>query len=408
MRKQGPIRVAFFTPDFRTSHDQVFCAQVLGQAGALRAAGFECMLISSELNDESVKAALSMPQLQAFSQTNVLPIYPLKPNSLKFYKVAHIAAKLAASDVIKWNPDIVYVRGSAAFRPALKLASLTNAKVVYDARGLVAEESFMKRGKWNLLAYYHRYRELEAFRKSDILMCVSNRFRDYLKQTTGRRDISVVPCCIDSSKFRFKSDVRKIIRRQLGWSIETPVVAYCGGLSHWQRIDDVLQLMVNMKSLEPTLKFLLMVSDPSTMTSLALQAGLSSIDFNCMRVPHEVIPDWLSAADAGVILRHDLLLNNVASPVKIAEYLACGLPVICSSGIGDLSDLIKKEQVGVVLTDGDTDFASKALELVRKALREPNFKMQAQQLAHKMLSWSSQIDTYRFGYGLEKQVPLRE
>jgi len=39
------------------------------------------------------------------------------------------------------------------------------------------------------------------------------------------------------------------------------------------------------------------------------------------------------------------------SPTKFAEYLAAGLPVIASAGIGDLDTVIPETQVGVVLQD---------------------------------------------------------
>jgi glycosyltransferase involved in cell wall biosynthesis len=397
--KPRPIRVVYFTPEFRATRNQIFLSQVLGQADALQAAGFQCMLIGSELNDQSIQHALAMPQLQALSASFIFPIYPPKPNSFRFYRLARMAAQLAESLVIRWKPDAIYVRDRAAFRPALKLARRVSAKVVYDARGLVAEESLLKRGKWNLLAYYHQYRELEACRTADRLLCVSERLRTYLDKQTGRKDILVVPCCVNEHQFTYCPDARHRIRQQLGWSDETPVVAYCGGLNVWQRIEDVLRLMVEMKSLESRLKCILLVPDPRKMSETANQMGLVNSEFHCVHAQNDAVPDLLSAADAGIILRHELLLNNVASPVKIAEYLACGLPVICSRGIGDLSDMIEDEQVGLVLDDGQPGHAFKALELVKRVHRQPSIRKRAQQLAKERLSWSSYVDTYRLCYG---------
>jgi len=402
MKISEHIRIAYFIPNFRISHDQVLCSQVLGQANALHEDGFECMLISSELNDISVKKALATHTLKGFSEICILPIYPHSPNSFRFYKIANIAAKMSASIVIKWKPDIIYVRGSDAFRPALKLARMVSAKVVYDARGLIAEESLMKRGRWNILAYYHRYRELEACRKADILFCVSNRFRLLLETRIGRKDIFVVPSCVNPQQFQYSFEARLRIRQQLGWSNETPVVAYCGGLSIWQRIDDVLRLMVEMKSLEPALKCLLLTSSPSVIRKMAIQAGLVASDFHCEQVPNETIQDWLSVVDAGIILRHDLPVNNVASPVKIAEYLACGLPVICSSEIGDLSDLIEQSHAGIVLIEGHSDHATKAVELIKRVNIDHSYRHNARQLVLEKLSWSSNINTYRMGYTRDK------
>ena len=42
-------------------------------------------------------------------------------------------------------------------------------------------------------------------------------------------------------------------------------------------------------------------------------------------------------------------VNSVASPVKFGEFMAAGLPVIISDGVGDFSDLVQRENVGMVV-----------------------------------------------------------
>ncbi len=40
-----------------------------------------------------------------------------------------------------------------------------------------------------------------------------------------------------------------------------------------------------------------------------------------------------------------------SSPTKLAEYLACGLPIIANRGVGDVDKLIEENGVGVLLED---------------------------------------------------------
>ncbi|MHB0956085.1 MAG: glycosyltransferase [Pirellulaceae bacterium] len=392
-------RVAFFTPECRVSRNHVFYSQVLGQANALQTAGFDCMVIGSESSEEEVQKALALPQIGALCRACVLPLYPDRPSSFSFYRVARNAADQAKRPLEEWRPEAIYVRALTSFRAAEKLARHVGARVVYDARGLVAEESILRYGMWNVLAHYHRYRELDACKKADKLLCVSKRFRAYLEQKTDRRDILVVPSCVNESQFIHKPIARQQIRQKLGWSSDSPVVVYCGGLSVWQRTDDVLRLIFNMKMLKPELKCVLLVSDPEKMSVQAAKAGLSGRDCECLRLAHEAIPDWLSAADAGVILRHDVLVNNVASPVKIAEYLACGLPVICSRGIGDLSEMVEQEKVGVVLQGHERHDARLALGIINQVRAEPGIRQRMRELVVGKLSWSAHVDTYRLAYG---------
>src|SRR5205085_11526839 len=59
-----------------------------------------------------------------------------------------------------------------------------------------------------------------------------------------------------------------------------------------------------------------------------------------------------------------------ASPTKVAEYLAAGLPVVCNSGTGDMDKLLLNEKVGVLVENFDEkvyeEAASRALALSHK------------------------------------------
>ena len=70
----------------------------------------------------------------------------------------------------------------------------------------------------------------------------------------------------------------------------------------------------------------------------------------------------LSAADFGLLLRENNIVNNVASPTKFAEYLMAGLPVIISNGIGDFSYFVRFKNVGICI-DSHID---KGIELLDK------------------------------------------
>ena len=356
------------------------------------------MLVSTEPDTQSVEDALNLADVQALSRSCVLPVYPRNPNFLRLRFTVHKATCLAKEAILQWKPDIIYIYGIYSFRSALYLAKQVGARVVYDALGFHLDESLMEKGRWNLIAYYHHFKQLEVCRKADLLSTVSDRFRIYLEHKTKRQDIFVVPCCVNETHYGYRPEARLRIRQLLNWSPEIPVVVYCGGMSVWQRIKDILQLMVEMKSLEPSLKFLLLTPNADNMKELASNSGLATSDYYCGSVSRADIPDWLSVADAGIILRHDVPTNNYASPVKIAEYLACGVPVICSRGIGDYSDMVQEEHVGIVVSDGQPDIANRAVELVTQAHRDERIRQQAQALVHKALTWSAYIDCYRANY----------
>ena len=42
-------------------------------------------------------------------------------------------------------------------------------------------------------------------------------------------------------------------------------------------------------------------------------------------------------------------MNNVASPTKYAEYMLCGLPLIISANVREVSDVVKENSFGAVV-----------------------------------------------------------
>ena len=66
-------------------------------------------------------------------------------------------------------------------------------------------------------------------------------------------------------------------------------------------------------------------------------------------VSNEDVYKYLNASDFGILFRDDVIMNNVASPSKFAEYVLCGLPTIISKGVGDFSELCEQEKLGIVV-----------------------------------------------------------
>ena len=88
---------------------------------------------------------------------------------------------------------------------------------------------------------------------------------------------------------------------------------------------------------------------------------LSDEDENILKLqhqfPHQIIckklkvndvPKYLLTADYGLLLREETITNQVASPVKFAEYIACGLKVIISDHLGDYSKFVETFDYGIL------------------------------------------------------------
>jgi glycosyltransferase involved in cell wall biosynthesis len=63
-----------------------------------------------------------------------------------------------------------------------------------------------------------------------------------------------------------------------------------------------------------------------------------------------------------------------ASPTKIGEYWACGLPVVTTPGVGDTDDLIERFRCGVIVAENTDAAYRRAGNLLRELLSDPNLR----------------------------------
>jgi glycosyltransferase involved in cell wall biosynthesis len=73
------------------------------------------------------------------------------------------------------------------------------------------------------------------------------------------------------------------------------------------------------------------------------------------------------------------------SPIKLGEYLACGLPVVSTSGCGDYDWLIQSEAIGAVVPNAERDSYPKAARDLAQLLREPATEKRCRDTARRWL-----------------------
>jgi glycosyltransferase involved in cell wall biosynthesis len=159
---------------------------------------------------------------------------------------------------------------------------------------------------------------------------------------------TVIPCCVDPGLPAPEEGAGAAVRTELGWTAQHLVLGYAGSLSAWNRPEAVRNLYRRMRAIDDRTRLLVLTGDGPT-----AQAIFGAEDGVAVRsVPHAEVPRHLASIDLGLLLRNPSPVNRVASPVKFAEYLWCGAPVLVSAGVGDCTDLVRREGVGFVDEEG--------------------------------------------------------
>jgi len=225
--------------------------------------------------------------------------------------------------------------------------------LISDLRGLVSQESLLCGKEENLTRSFifslraYEFQKIEEYvaKESNLIFCVSQKFKEYLQERykASQGKIAVVPSLVDSKSFFFSPEVRARKREELG--IEKRIVfIYCGSTVKWQLPEETVAFFKKIKEIIPE-AFLLFLANNIPHAKKYFN-GIDREDYLLISLPYREVPDYLNAADIGILLREKNLVNRVASPIKFGEYLCCGLPVITTPGVGDTEEIIGKYGIG--------------------------------------------------------------
>lgn len=315
---------------------------------------------------------------------------------------------------LRFSPEtrfIVHCRGTQATQLALDLRrGFPQMRIVSDCRGVDGPEQAEHRGLGTDLSGPEEawMRSLEtrqraALAESDAILCVSEAMKDYLVGSLGLAPdgIGVIPTCYSGRRaLRSDADVREIRTR---YAYDRKIVlAHAASETPWQRIEDVARLCSMLAARSPNLHFLFLGQHTQRIRERLDRHGLAPQRATVVSVPHDDVAQHLAAADAGIMLRSHSLVSRVASPVKFAEYLSAGLPVIVTPALGDQSGLVEREGVGLVLPSIEIDQC--AVDAILKFLSDaPKLSAagrRSREVAGGRLSWDKYIDTFRRAYTL--------
>lgn len=312
---------------------------------------------------------------------------------------AHLLREsLRAADFVGAAPIIVHCRGaSTAAAAALLRRRDARLRVLTDMRGDPLDE-VSRRGLWSL--YLHRAhlrRMRQGLSGADGLNTVSRRLAEHL-DSLGllRSDLprSVVGCCVDPERFHFDPARRAARRRELGLDGKF-VVGYCGSMVRHQRPDAIAAAFAAIHAGMPDAHFLAITREHERLLEHFRQVGLGPELATARAAAHDEVASYLMAADAGLLLREDIMTNRVASPVKFAEYLRCGVPVILTPYIGDLGDLAVRENVGRTVTfpprPDEVLAAAREIRAQHETQGNDGYRRHCSAVAGDKLSWGGQI-----------------
>lgn len=288
-----------------------------------------------------------------------------------------VAAGLARSS----EASLIHGRSSVSNAMATLAAKLTGKRLFVDADGPLSQEK-VDAGVWKKGSIGDRlteWGERKALQAGDVIAVLTSHRERQVAQFVAGAPVYVLPCAVDLERFRPDTAGRKQTRAQLG--LEGTVLVYAGKAGGWYDIDELVAFVSEARSVFGSLTLLVLTADDPAPFVTACKREQVPL---CIRPVHPPeMPKYLSAADVGVCFLRPFPSKLSCSPIKLGEYLACGLPVVSTSGCGDYDDLIESESVGSVVTHGRRETYRKASEQLANLLEDPNIRQRCRDAARR-------------------------
>ncbi len=258
-------------------------------------------------------------------------------------------------------PVIYHCRGESVAKWALRLkAAFPDDKVVLDVRGYWPAELLYARGiddpalakGRDFVDFNNAYKYLkEIIHEVDGVTTVSAALKELLiKEMAAPEQTSVVPCCIS----QISNDEKRLeIRREWGIADDEIAVVYSGSTAAYQHLEDLtIPFLKKLAETNNKIRLIFLSSEAGKIKKMLAEAGIEISRVIVRSYPQNEVAMALTACDAGILIRKPTLVNQVANPVKIAEYLAAGLPVIIEKGVGGISETLFEQSLfkGIEIT----------------------------------------------------------
>jgi glycosyltransferase involved in cell wall biosynthesis len=278
------------------------------------------------------------------------------------------------------RPRLFHGRGTVAAATAYVASRATGALFFNDADGPLSEE-YVDAGIWSrdsLTCKLVSRTEMQCIRRANAVAVLTQQRRNQVIDWTAA-PVDVLPCGIDTSLFVRDEQARLRLRARM--KLEGTVLIYVGKFRGWYLGDRVVEFAAAAKRAIGNVSLLVLTPEsPVPFERRAAELGVRCIVRNA--APTEV-PRWLSVADAGLSLRKALPSQASSSPIKNGEYLACGLPIVTTSGVGDYTRLIVERNVGVLIERFDDESLLGAARALRGLLQDAETPMRCRDAARE-------------------------
>lgn len=290
---------------------------------------------------------------------------------------------------------IVHARSYVAALIGWKVKLLTGARLLFDMRGLWADER-VDGGLWPAGGrIYRAVKRIERWllRGADHIVTLTHASKGVIESfpymAHGHAPLTVIPTCADLDRFT-PGDGKPPARFTLG---------YLGSIGTWYLFDEVLASFVELRKHRPD-ALLLVVNrnEQALVRERVAAAGIPADALEVTAAEHAEVPAQVRRMSAGAAVIRPVFSKIASAPTKLAEYLGCGVPCLGNVDVGDMEAILEGERTGVALREFTPGERARAVEALLALCGDPTTPARCRAVAERLFSVEDGAMQYRAIY----------
>jgi len=344
-----------------------------------------------------------------------LTLYPLFPKQFNLRKnetvlfIVRVLPRLILK-LLFIKPDLIIARSYPATLLAYWTKKILKIPYIFDLRGMYPEEA-VNAGRYGINSTdYLFWKDWEKKLISSAKYCVvvSQPFVEHVLSIDPSARVEFIPCCVDPAKI--KPQEKGNIKVKYGLSGRF-VLLHLGSFGTPGDRGLVGRYLLRFKKIRPDVVLVIASGTPAygpAIEKALTDEGLKADDFRIYHPSGSELSDMMALGDAGLILERKAANTKVCLSVKLGEYLAAGIPVICSPHVEGVVRLMEEYRFGMAVDPDKDEPLAKEAAFLRdyESLKKNGYRLVQEMLSLEKCSdrWGNIIGRALKAEGREKDV----
>jgi glycosyltransferase involved in cell wall biosynthesis len=305
--------------------------------------------------------------------------------------------------VIRYRIEIVHVRSYVPAVLGLLLKKIFGIRFIFDMRGFWADERIDAEiwPKNSRLYQIAKWFEQQFLTHADVVVSLTHagvatmREFPYLKENPPR--FEVIPTCTNLEIFhpRFNTQDRQDRPFTLG---------YVGSAGGWYLFDPVLECFKELLEIRPNARLLILNRNEGDYIRNRLDFhGIDHQVVELKTVAYSQVAEEMHQINAGIFFIKPVFSKRASAATKLGEFMGCGIPCLSNDGVGDMTEILEDNRVGLVLREFTPEAQAVAVQKLLELVEDPKVSDRCVATAHQYFSLDRGVKKYQKIYSLLTQ-----